>query len=150
MTAHLLLLTSLAGGLGAVCRLVLDGMIRSGSKRHRASRDEHARTGPNRAGRAYGVRSPIPWPTITINLSGSLVLGMVMGLSFSSVLPTGWAVVVGSGFLGGFTTFSTACVEAVRLAQARRWAAAAATAFGVLLAGTAAAGLGMWAGSLAA
>lgn len=130
MTAHLLLLTSLAGGLGAVCRLVLDGMIRSGLE-HRED-------------------TPVPWPTITINLSGSLVLGVVMGLSFSSVLPAGWAVVVGSGFLGGFTTFSTACVEAVRLAQARRWAAAAATAFGVLLAGTAAAGLGMWAGSLAA
>ena len=130
MTAHLLLLTSLAGGLGAVCRLVLDGMIRSGLE-HRED-------------------TPVPWPTITINLSGSLVLGVVMGLSFSSVLPAGWAVVVGSGFLGGFTTFSTACVEAVRLAQARRWAAAAASAFGVLLAGTAAAGLGMWAGSLAA
>lgn len=130
MTAHLLLLISLAGGLGAVCRLVLDGMIRSGLK-HRSD-------------------TPVPWPTITINLSGSLVLGVVMGLSFSSMLPAGWAVVVGSGFLGGFTTFSTACVEAVRLAQARRWAAAAGTAFGVLLAGTAAAGLGMWAGSLAA
>ena len=136
MTASLLLLTSLAGGLGAVCRLVLDGAIRPRSTRRSGSPAEQSRT--------------VPWPTITFNLSGSLVLGVVMGLSFSSVLPAGWTVVVGSGFLGGFTTFSTACVEAVRLVQARRWAAAAGTAFGVLLAGTAAAGLGMWAGSLAA
>ncbi|MGO1397346.1 MAG: fluoride efflux transporter FluC [Brevibacterium yomogidense] len=134
MTASLLLLTSLAGGLGAVCRLVLDGMIRSGLTPHSGSPAEQTRT--------------LPWPTITINLSGSLVLGVVVGLTLSSTLPSGWDVVVGSGFLGGFTTFSTACVEAVRLAQAGRWAAAAATAFGVLLAGTAAAGLGMWAGAL--
>ena len=130
MTVHLLLLTSLAGGLGAVCRLLLDGMIRSGSE-HRGD-------------------TPLPWPTITINVSGSLVLGVVVGLTFSSVLPAGWEPVVGSGFLGGFTTFSTASVEAVRLVQAQRWTAAAATAFGVLVAGAAAAGLGMWAGSLVA
>ena len=105
MTASLLLLTSLAGGLGAVCRLVLDGMIRSGLTPHSGSPAEQTRT--------------LPWPTITINLSGSLVLGVVVGLTLSSTLPSGWDVVVGSGFLGGFTTFSTACVEAVRLAQGR-------------------------------
>lgn len=111
-----------------MCRLLLDGMIRSGSE-HRGD-------------------TPVPWPTIMINVSGSLVLGVVVGLTISSVLPAGWEPVVGSGFLGGFTTFSTASVEAVRLGQAQRWTAAAATAIGVLLAGAAAAGLGMWAGSL--
>lgn len=133
MTDSLLLLTSLAGGLGAVCRLVLDGAIRPRSTRRSGSPAEQSRT--------------VPWPTITINLAGSLLLGVIVGLTFSSVLPAGWEVIAGSGFLGGFTTFSTACVEAVRLAQAQRWAAAAATAFGVLLAGTAAAGLGLWAGA---
>lgn len=137
MTPLVLLITALVGGLGAVCRFVLDGVIRSGLERPGRSRD--------------GTPSaPLPWPTITVNFSGSLVLGVVVGLSFASVLPPGWEVVVGAGFLGGYTTFSTAAVEAVRLAQAGRWSAAAATAIGVLVASTAAAGLGVWAGGLVA
>lgn len=134
MTALLLLLTSLAGGLGAVCRFVLDGAIRARLERHAPTDAEHSR------------RAPVPWSTILINVSGSLLLGVVAGLAAAAALPRDFEVVVGAGFLGGYTTFSTASLEAIRLAQAGRWPAAAATALGVLVAGTAAAGLGIWAG----
>lgn len=56
-----------------------------------------------------------------------------------------WAVVAGVGFLGGYTTFSTASLEAVRLLQARRTGAAMAAELGTaaLAAAAAAAGLGV-------
>jgi len=145
VTGLLLLLTSLGGGLGAVCRFVLDGVIRTGLRPRGSGPAPRV---PDR--RARGFPEPVPWPTITVNVSGSLALGVLMGLSAAAALPTGWSVVVGTGFLGGYTTFSTASVEAVGLLRAGRWTAAAATAGGVLLVGTAAAGLGLWAGALIA
>jgi CrcB protein len=110
-----------AGGLGAVARLVLDGAVRE-------------RTG------AAGLG------TVLINLSGSLLLGLLTGLAAASVLPEAVRLVVGTGFLGGYTTFSTASVEAVRLAQQRRWAAAAGHGVGVLVGAVSLAGAGMWLG----
>ncbi|GAA4506459.1 fluoride efflux transporter FluC [Brevibacterium yomogidense] len=139
MTPLLLLTIGIAGGLGAVCRFVLDGLLQT-----RARRTELTRT----TSAVETSTSPtFPWPTIAINISGSFLLGLVVGVSLH-VLPAAWSLVAGTGFLGGYTTFSTASVDAVQLARAGRWAAAAASAGGVLLAGTAAAGLGLWAGAL--
>lgn len=122
--APLLVAIALAGGLGAVCRLVLDGAIR---------------------GR---LRGTAPWGTVVINLTGSLALGLVTGLAVGHVLPEAVHQVVGAGFLGGYTTFSTASFETVRLLQERRRIAGALNGLGVLVAATAAAGLGLWVGSL--
>jgi CrcB protein len=120
MTPLVFLALALAGGVGAVSRFALDGVIRS-------------RTAP--------------WGTITINLSGSLVLGMLTGLAAASLLPDGWLAIAGTGFLGGYTTFSTASVETVRILQERRWTAGIVVALGTLVAATLLAGLGLWIGT---
>lgn len=117
----ILLAVMVAGGLGAAARLFLDGAVRD--------RTEVSGLG-----------------TVLVNLSGSLLLGLVAGLAAASVLPPPVRLVVGTGFLGGYTTFSTASVETVRLLQQRRWAAATLLGLGMLLAAVALAGVGMWLG----
>ncbi len=125
MTPLVFVLLALAGGLGAASRLLLDGIIRSRSS------------------------ATLPWATITINVTGSFLLGLVTGLVTSQVLPEGWQLIAGSGFLGGYTTFSTASFETVRLLQERKWIAGLINGLGVLVAAAVAAGLGLWIGSLA-
>jgi CrcB protein len=117
----MLLWTALAGGVGAVARLVLDGVVRS------------------RTGSGY------PAGTMLINLTGSLLLGLVVGLT-GGLLPETARLVVGTGFLGGYTTFSTAAVETVRLVADRRWSAAAGHGLLMLAGGVGLAGLGLWLG----
>lgn len=124
MTPLVFIALALAGGVGAMSRFALDGVIR-------------VRT----AGTA-------PWGTITINLSGSLALGILTGLAAASLLPDGWLAIAGTGFLGGYTTFSTASVETVRILQERRWGAAVVVGLGTLVAAIALAGLGLWVGTL--
>ena len=116
---------ALAGGLGAVARLVLDGVARQ-------------------------RLSSYPVGTLLINLSGSLLLGLVAGLVAGSVLPEQVRLVAGTGFLGGYTTFSTASVETVRLLRDGRRTAALLHGLGMLVGAVALAGLGWWVGSLVA
>jgi CrcB protein len=61
-----------------------------------------------------------PWPTLAINLSGSLLLGIVVYVVFER-RPTNRLVrpFLAIGVLGGFTTFSTFAVELVRLTPQR-------------------------------
>lgn len=126
MTVPVFLLLALAGGLGAVCRFVLDGVITT------------------RAPRGTGL----PLGTIVINVSGSFLLGLLTGLASSALLPPELLLVVGTGFLGGYTTFSTASFETVRLLQEGRRAAGVVNGLGVLLLATAAAALGLLLGLL--
>lgn len=95
MTADSLhvLWVGLAGSAGAAARFVLDGTIR-------------ART-----------TSRVPVGTIVINLAGSLILGVLTGLVLFQHAPSTLTLVAGTGFCGGFTTFSTASFETVRLVQ---------------------------------
>jgi hypothetical protein len=74
---------------------------------------------------------PLEYPvgTTVINVTGSFLLGLLGGLALQHGLPTSWHLVLGTGFLGGYTTFITASVETVRLLQDRRWLAAAAKRF---------------------
>jgi len=107
-----------AGGMGAALRLVLDGLIRA------------------------RVKSTYPVGTTVINVTGSLLLGLVTGLATSQLVSHQWQLVVGTGFLGGYTTFSTASFETVRLIEDRRYVAAAFNGLGMLLICTAAAAVG--------
>ena len=108
-----------AGGLGAVARLVVDALIQ----------------------RRHSLRFPIE--TMIINVSGSLLLGYVSGLAIRQLLPEPWHLIIGSGFLGGYTTFSTASVETVRLLQERRWLSGLINGFGMLVVAIAAAAAGL-------
>lgn len=124
MTPLLVLAVAVAGGLGAVARLVLDGVLRS------------------------RVRAGFPLGTTVINITGSFLLGLVTGLALAHGLPPEWRAVLGTGFLGGYTTFSTASYETVRLAQQRRYRAALFNGVGMLLLALVAAALGLWLGGL--
>lgn len=108
------LLMALAGGLGAGTRYSLDAWIRP-------------RVSPR-----------LPWSTHVINVSGSLLLGLLVGLGTGDT----WHTIAGTGFLGGYTTFSTASVESVHLALDRRYGAATVNAIGMLVLSVAAASLG--------
>lgn len=112
-------LVAVGGGFGAVARFMLDGALR---------------------GR---IRTLVPAGTMIINVSGSLLLGFVTGLVLFHAVPDDWRLVLGTGFLGGYTTFSTASFETVRLLQERRWLAALTNGLGMLLLGVAAAAAGM-------
>jgi CrcB protein len=111
-------LICVAGGVGAALRLILDGAIR-------------ART-----------TSSYPVGTTVINVTGSLLLGLITGLATGQLLPLQWQLMIGTGFLGGYTTFSTASFETVRLIEDRRYVAAALNGLGMLLICTAAAAFG--------
>ncbi|MFF1571615.1 fluoride efflux transporter CrcB [Leifsonia sp. NPDC058292] len=124
MTPLLLLAVAAAGGLGAVARFVFDGVLRS------------------------RVAVNFPLGTTVINVTGSFLLGLVTGLALVHGLPAEWRAVLGTGFLGGYTTFSTASYETVRLALQRRYRAALFNGFGMMVLALAAAGLGLWLGSL--
>ena len=91
-----------AGAVGAVTRYYTDWGIR-----HRWS-------------------SPLPVGTVAINLLGSLALGVLTGLVLYHGAPARLTLVAGTGFCGGFTTFSTYSYETVRLVQGGRSRAAAA------------------------
>lgn len=58
----------------------------------------------------------LPWGTLVVNVVGSLLLGFLMesGLR-STVLPAQVRMGITTGFMGGFTTFSTFSYETVRL-----------------------------------
>lgn len=61
--------------------------------------------------------SVFPWGTLTVNALGSLVLGGTAGL-LADTRGTGWVLVlVGTGFCGALTTFSTFAFETVRLTE---------------------------------
>jgi CrcB protein len=90
----------------------------------------------------------MPWGTITINLTGSFLLGLITGLATTHLLPESVHLIIGAGFLGGYTTFSTASFETIRLLQERKWVAGGLNGLGVLIAATALAALGLWIGTL--
>ena len=112
------LLICVAGGIGAALRLTLDGLIKA------------------------RIRSSYPVGTTVINVTGSFLLGLLTGLATSQAMPRQWQLVVGTGLLGGYTTFSTASFETVRLIEDRRYVAAACNGLGMLIVCTVAAALG--------
>jgi len=85
-----------------------------------------------------------PWATFTVNVLGSLVLGVTMTLVVERWPPTRFVRPFAAiGFCGGFTTFSTLAVEAAQRTQHGRPGLAAVYVATSLAAGLAAAALGM-------
>ena len=59
-----------------------------------------------------------PWATLTVNLFGSLAMGLLTGwLAGSGQGSESWRLLLGVGVLGGFTTFSAFSLDVVSLAQ---------------------------------
>lgn len=89
-----LVYVALGGAAGAVTRYVVDGWV------------------ADRAGGAF------PWGTLAINLSGSLVLGLLFALAIEhDLLPSTIRPPLMIGFLGAYTTFSTLMLESWRLLE---------------------------------
>ncbi len=105
-----------AGAIGALSRYLADGWIQ---------------------GRTSG---PLPWATFVINVTGSFVLGVVVGLTQYHGLATLPTTVIGTGFCGAFTTFSTFSYESVRLLERGEVVEAAANTVGSVVVGLLAAG----------
>jgi len=112
-------LIALAGGGGAVARFVLDGVVQDRTD------------------------SPAPLGTFVINVSGSFLLGVIAGLTISHTLSANAKLIAGTGFLGGYTTFSTYALETYRLVEDRAHALAAVNLLASIAAGLAAATLGL-------
>lgn len=106
---------AVAGGCGALLRFLLDGFVKS------------------------KTNGALPIGTIIINVTGSFLLGLLTGFAAAHGVPMLVQRVLGTGLLGGYTTFSTASVETFRLLQTRRYAAAALNAAGMLIVSVAAA-----------
>ncbi|MWB99476.1 fluoride efflux transporter FluC [Agromyces seonyuensis] len=114
-----LLLAALAGGLGAAARFLVDTFV------------------------ARWNRTSFPLGTIVVNTTACFLLGLLTGWTAAVTAPGAVAAIFGVGFLGGYSTFSTAMVEGARLVRQRRPWAAIAHSGGMLVLGLGAAALGL-------
>lgn len=105
---------ALLGGAGAVLRLLVDEAVRA------------------------RVRGPFPAGILVVNVSGAFVMGLLTGLAPDPDV----ALLLGTAFVGAYTTFSTWMLDVVAAASARLRAVAAANVAVPLVAGLAAAALG--------
>lgn len=112
MTAALVML---GGAVGAALRYLTDHLLR----------------------RRFG--SAFPWGTLTANGTGSLLLGVLSGLSPAGML----AALVGTGFCGALTTYSTFGQETLRLIRSGAYPRAAVNVAAHLVVGLGAAGAGL-------
>lgn len=87
--------------------------------------------------------SVLPLGTMVINVSGAFVLGVLTGLTAHHGMPKSVLVVLGTGFCGAYTTFSTFSYETMRLVEDGSIGEAAANVAVSLAAGMAAAAAGL-------
>ncbi len=93
----------------------------------------------------YGLASLVAgdaalWMTLGINVAGSFALGVLLAAGWGSDAARN---AVGTGFLGGFTTYSTFSVQTVMAADSGRWALAGAYLGGSVVLGIIAAVAGI-------
>ena len=114
MRALVWVAAGLLGGLGAILRFALDAAVAS------------------RAGRDF------PYGTFVVNITGSVLLGLVVGTALTGDAAT----LIGGATIGSYTTFSTWMIESHRLAEEGELRRAFANVAVSLAAGLAAAALG--------
>jgi CrcB protein len=85
-----------------------------------------------------------PWHTMLINVAGAFLIGVLMALSVERGVVSGdWRLFLGTGVLGGFTTFSTLSYESIALMQNGLWSAGFVNMFGSAILGLGAAWIGI-------
>jgi CrcB protein len=89
------------------------------------------------------VGTAFPWGTFTVNVSGSFLLGLIVGLVSHHGLSGDVKTVLGVGLLGGYTTFSTWGVETMALVEEGALVPAALNAVGSVGAGMLAGAAGL-------
>jgi len=94
-----------------------------------------------------GNSDVFPIGTLTINMIGSLLLGLLLGWTLtSSNMPEHWRIPLATGFLGSLTTFSTFAVEAVKLMENGHYKSAIIYVSTHLIIGLLMAFIGLWIG----
>jgi CrcB protein len=86
-----------------------------------------------------------PYGTFIVNVSGAFAIGIVLSFVGERVgINPLWRLFFATGFLGGYTTFSTYAWEALTLMQSGNWAPALAYVLGSNVIGF----FGVWLGSV--
>ncbi|HEY3669539.1 MAG TPA: fluoride efflux transporter CrcB [Acidimicrobiia bacterium] len=117
-------LVAVAGALGALGRYGVHGLVQS------------------------RVASRFPYGTVVVNVTGSLMLGLVVGLATYQGLDADVRTVVGTGFIGAYTTFSSFSYDTFGLIEAGEVRPALANALGSVVVGLAAATAGFALGGM--
>ncbi|MEZ4401622.1 MAG: CrcB family protein [Kofleriaceae bacterium] len=94
---------------------------------------------------AMGPGGRLPWPTLVVNVLGAAAIGLVVAVCAARDAGR-LRLVLATGFLGGFTTFSSLALESVQLLERRAWGPAAVYVGVTLVAGVAACAAGLWLG----
>lgn len=125
MTAAVWLAALAAGGVGALARWATTLAVARRSRRD------------------------LPWAVLIVNAAGSLLGGVVLGLSYAGALDDGVRLVLLGGVAGGLTTFGTLAVETVQLWSRGRRRVAVTSVLANLAVGLALAASGFALGGLA-
>jgi CrcB protein len=114
MNAAVWIAVMVIGGIGSVCRYMVDRAV------------------------ARRVARSFPFGTLTVNITGAVLLGFIGGLTLSHHA----ALLCGTAFVGAYTTFSTWMLETQRLGEERQFQTAAANVVVSVALGIAAAYVG--------
>lgn len=93
LSPSFIMLVGLSGALGAISRYLLGRFI------------------------AERANSQLPLGTMIINLTGAFLIGLLFALAGHKIISTSQQIILATGFLGGYTTFSTMSWEGVQLAR---------------------------------